>query len=65
MQIRKAELKDKNRVLSLLDEFRSDCIFQITGEITESHSAQTGGASIYEELLTRDDYVMRQKTQKS
>lgn len=56
MNIRKAEHADKDVVLALLDEFRSDCIEQITGKPTESNTARTAGAKIFESLLSRSDY---------
>ena len=58
MIVRKAELADKNTVLELLDEFRADCIEQISGKLAESHSAVTGGAKIFETLLSRPDYCV-------
>ncbi len=56
MQIRQATSTDKTEVLHLLDEFRADCIFQITGEEGRSDSAIKHGINIYEELLDRPDY---------
>lgn len=58
MIIRKAKLEDKNSVLELLDQFRTDCIEQITGVPTESHSARDGGREIFETLLDRSDYCI-------
>lgn len=56
MKIRTANATDKTEVLRLLDEFRADCIFQITGEDGHSDSAIKQGVNIYEELLNRQDY---------
>lgn len=58
MIIRKAELADQDIVLELLDQFRTDCIEQITGVPTESHSARDGGREIFETLLDRSDYCI-------
>ncbi|PIY80911.1 MAG: hypothetical protein COY80_00680 [Candidatus Pacebacteria bacterium CG_4_10_14_0_8_um_filter_42_14] len=58
MTVRKANSKDKKEVLSLLDEFRADCITQISGEQGYSDSAITKGVKIYEQLLQRDDYCI-------
>lgn len=56
MKIKKATAADKTEVLHLLDEFRADCILQITGEEGHSDSAIKHGVNIYEELLGRRDY---------
>ncbi|MBI5151618.1 MAG: GNAT family N-acetyltransferase [Candidatus Pacebacteria bacterium] len=56
MMIRHAKITDKEIVLKLLDEFRSDCAEQITGEYVESHTAREGGRLLYESLLSRNDY---------
>jgi len=56
MTIRTALLSDKDTVLKLLDDFRVDCIEQITGKTGESNSARTKGKEIYESLLLRNDY---------
>lgn len=53
-----ATLNDKNTVLVLLDEFRSDCIEQISGKQEESHTARTGGNSVYESIVSRSDYCI-------
>lgn len=58
MIIRKAELSDKNSVLELLDEFRADCIEQITGQPAESDTARIGGVAMFETLLGRADYCL-------
>jgi GNAT superfamily N-acetyltransferase len=58
MVARKAELSDRDAVLNLLDEFRADCIEQITGKPGESKSARTGGLKIFEKLLSRSDYCV-------
>jgi GNAT superfamily N-acetyltransferase len=58
MIIRHAESIDKNDVLKLLDEFRSDCTEQITGKLVESHASREGGNLIYESLLSRADYCI-------
>ncbi len=58
MQIRKAQLSEKKAVLKLLDEFRTDCIEQITGKTSLSNSAQKNGQNAYESLLKRDDYCI-------
>lgn len=58
MTVRKATLKDKNAVLSMLDEFRADCITQITGNNGASNSAKTGGVTMYDSLLKRNDYCV-------
>lgn len=56
MIVRKAELVDKVAVLELLDEFRGDCMEQITGKPSLSNTARTGGALVFETLLSRSDY---------
>lgn len=56
MTIRKPTIADKQTVLSLLDEFRADCIEQLTGQPGESDTARNGGSKIYEALLSRTDY---------
>lgn len=56
MKIRPATASDTTEVLHLLDEFRADCIFQITGEEGHPDSAIKYGVNIYEELLDRLDY---------
>lgn len=58
MTIRPAEQKDKATVLTLLDEFRSDCTEQITGKSEESRTAREGGASVYESLLSKPEYCI-------
>ena len=58
MNIRPAKLTDKDTVLALLDEFRSDCIEQTTGKSEESTTAIKGGAMLYESLITRPDYCI-------
>jgi GNAT superfamily N-acetyltransferase len=58
MLIRPANLTDKDTILSLLDEFRADCMEQATGQPAESHSARTKGATIFETLLARSDYAL-------
>jgi GNAT superfamily N-acetyltransferase len=58
MIIRNASLSDKSVVLELLDDFRADCIEQITGKPGVSNSARTGGANIFKTLLTRSDYCV-------
>ncbi|MFS8158997.1 MAG: GNAT family N-acetyltransferase [Candidatus Roizmanbacteria bacterium] len=58
MEVRRAELADKDIVLDLLDEFRCDCIEQITGEEGQSHTARENGASVYESLISRSDYCI-------
>lgn len=58
MNVRRPELKDKNVILALLDEFRTDCIEQITGKPAESHTARTDGSKIFETLLSRSDYCI-------
>ena len=56
--VRRAELADKDVILALLDEFRSDCSEQITGHFVESTTARNAGQSIYESLLSRNDYCI-------
>ena len=58
MLVRLAEQKDKEFILDLLDEFRADCMEQVTGKPGSSDSAKTGGAKIFEKLLKRSDYCM-------
>lgn len=58
MKIRQATVTDKTEVLHLLDEFRADCIFQITGEEGHSDSAIKHGVAIFEEVLNRQDYCI-------
>lgn len=58
MTVRSATLQDKTTVLELLDEFRVDCIEQVTGKPGESHTARTGGSRIYDSLLARKDYCI-------
>ncbi|MFA5894806.1 MAG: GNAT family N-acetyltransferase [Candidatus Shapirobacteria bacterium] len=67
MNIRPATQIDKETVLAILDEFRSDCIEQATGKPGESNSARTEGAKVYESLLARNDYgifVLENETSK-
>jgi ribosomal protein S18 acetylase RimI-like enzyme len=59
MTIRPAKLSDKAAILNILDEFRSDCIEQITGKPGESNSARTDGVKVFEKLLTNPDYCIR------
>ncbi|MFZ1720992.1 MAG: GNAT family N-acetyltransferase [Microgenomates group bacterium] len=54
--IRIAKQSDKDEILRLLDEFREDCIFQITGEEGHSDSAVKHGENLFEVLLTLQDY---------
>ena len=56
MDIRPAKLTDKNIVLALLDQFRSDCIEQVTGKNGESHTARENGSRVFESLIVRPDY---------
>jgi len=56
MIVRAATFEDKDIVLSLLDEFRADCIEQVTGNPGESNTARTGGKAMYDSLLSRSDY---------
>lgn len=56
--VRRAKLADKESVLHLLDQFREDCILQITGKSTKSDTAVTGGTKVYEQLLERADYAV-------
>lgn len=58
MQIRKATLQDKAAVLKILDDFRADCMEQMTGQACESTSAREGGSKVFESLLSRDDYAI-------
>jgi len=58
MRVRRATLKDKTTVLELLDEFRVDCIEQITGNSGQSYTARTGGSRMYDSLLARNDYCI-------
>ncbi|PIR62457.1 MAG: hypothetical protein COU65_03420 [Candidatus Pacebacteria bacterium CG10_big_fil_rev_8_21_14_0_10_42_12] len=58
MKVRSATESDKSAVLELLDEFRSDCIEQITGKPAESQTAREGGAEIFEKLLSDSDYCI-------
>lgn len=58
MFIKKAELSDKNTIHNLLDEFRADCIEQITGKAGKSHSARRGGKKIFDTLIARTDYCI-------
>lgn len=55
MTLRKANLEDKDNVLETLDNFRSDCILQITHQPSESNTARTGGHEMYDLLLERED----------
>lgn len=56
MKISSATQQNMTEVLELLDEFREDCIFQITGEKSSSTSAVQNGSNLYNELLNREDY---------
>lgn len=58
MQTRKATIQDKAAVLKILDDFRADCMEQITGEQCESTSARDGGSKVYEALISREDYAV-------
>jgi len=58
MIVKKAELSDKNVALTLLDEFREDCIEQLTGKNGQSHCARTDGSNVFESLLARPDYCL-------
>ena len=58
MIVRSAESSNKDTVLKLLDEFRVDCIEQISGKPAESHSAITGGVKVFETHLSRPDYCI-------
>lgn len=58
MTLRKAKLEDKGKVLETLDNFRSDCILQITRQPSESNTARTGGYEMYDLLLERADYII-------
>lgn len=58
MFVRRAKATDKEVVLAVLDEFRADCIEQITGKPSDSLSAREGGAQVYEALLSRSDYCI-------
>ena len=58
MTVRSATPSDQAAVLTLLDEFRSDCIQQITGQIQESNTAREGGTTVYKSLLSRPDYCI-------
>lgn len=58
MNTRNARLSDKETILELLDEFRADCIEQITVNPAESNTARTRGKKIYEALLSRADYAI-------
>lgn len=58
MIIRKATIDDKDIVLGLLDEFRADCLEQITGKPSESHTAKENGSSMYESCIARKDYCI-------
>lgn len=51
------ELEDKDGVLGLLDEFRADCLEQITGKLVVSNSARRVGKRIFETLIDRADYA--------
>lgn len=56
MMTRPAKSNDKDVVLKLLDEFRTDCIEQITGKPGLSNTARTGGTKVFDILLSRSDY---------
>ncbi|MFS8131065.1 MAG: GNAT family N-acetyltransferase [Candidatus Dojkabacteria bacterium] len=58
MTVRPATRSDENAILILLDEFRTDCMEQITGKIVKSNTAKTGGSLIYKSLLNRKDYCI-------
>lgn len=59
MTIRDAQPEDKTAVLHLLDEFREDCILQITGEPGTSDTAIKQGIAVYDQLLKRQDYCIK------
>jgi len=56
MIIRTATKNDKIAILNLLDEFRSDCIEQITGKKGFSDTAINGGNKIFDELQENEKY---------
>ena len=58
MKVRKPLLSEKEIVLKLLDEFREDCIFQITNKEQKSETAINGSQVVYEILLQRIDYFV-------
>lgn len=58
MVIRNAKSADKDSILELLDEFRTDCTEQLTGKPEESNTARTAGAKIFGDLLSRPDYCI-------
>ncbi len=56
MRIRTANKPDKTNILNLLDEFRADCIEQITGKEGFSDTAINGGPKIFDKLLEDENY---------
>lgn len=56
MKVRTAKKSDETNVLNLLDEFRADCIEQITGKEGFSDTAIKGGPKIFDKLLMDENY---------
>lgn len=56
MKIRSVNKSDEADVLNLLDEFRADCMEQISGNIGFSDTAIIGGKKIFDELLENENY---------
>jgi GNAT superfamily N-acetyltransferase len=58
MNVRRAEISDKEKVAMLLDKFRSECLEQITGTPLISFTARNSGVKLFESLLNRTDYCI-------
>jgi len=58
MIIRTATKTDKIAILNLLDEFRSDCIEQITDKKGFSNTAINGGTKLFDKALENENYYI-------
>lgn len=58
MIIRQVTFDDKNNVLKILDQFREECIFQITNTRQKSTSAVDGGVNIYDDLINNNNVAI-------
>ncbi len=56
--VRKAELKDKEQILNILDEFREVCILQIFKRREVSTTAKMDGGLVFDKLILNNDYVV-------
>lgn len=58
IMVRKAELKDKEQILNILDEFREVCILQIFKRKEVSTTAKEVGNLILDKLILSSEYIM-------